>query len=409
MENDVLPGLLQEVQDKFEAAYGKSEVIRSAFDQLKKKKATYATANDFAMEVGDILAEALSSSVTGEKLPDGKMYYNIGQRLLADVLGRNFGLVSDYTGQVQGDLNKQAGIGLKVQMSEINQDRIDGIVNRLSVEDEFDKVAWLLKEPIVNFTQSIVDDSIKANIDFHAKVGLTPTISRQSTGKCCKWCDRLVGNYIYHEEPKDFYRRHQYCRCTIDYHPKNGKRQNSWSKKWSKESRDVLEARKQLNIDVRDNNRKADIQEYKHIVDVLGVKNAPISLAKFQDLKYNDSEGYMWIKRDVRFTQELASKDWSDSFKEKSRQFYDYFKENDISMSTHAISRLSRINNPKFIDVSKEDIVSLLKGEPNFTEGTQKNIYFDKIKELTVVKNKDTDDVVSIVRRKNEKESWKDV
>lgn len=164
-----------------------------------------------------------------------------------------------------------------------------------------------------------------------------------------------------------------------------------------------------MNLDVRDNNRKADIAEYKQIVEVLGVKNTPISLAKFQDLKYNDGEGYAWLKRDVRFNQELATKDWSESFKEKSRQSYQYFKQNDISMSTHALSRLPRLNNSKFVNVSEEDIVQLLQGKPNFLEGGQKYVYFAPDKQLAVIKNQDSGDVVSIVRRKSEKEDWLDV
>lgn len=47
-----------------------------------------------------------------------------------------------------------------------------------------------------------------------------------------------------------------------------------------------------MNIDIRDNNRKSDILEYRKIVDVLGVEKSPISLAEFQNLKYNDVEKY---------------------------------------------------------------------------------------------------------------------
>ena len=237
MERDILPDLLREVQEKFEASYGKSEVVRRAFEELKQKKATYVTVNDFALEVGDIMAEALSSSVRGDKLPDGKMYYNIANRLLADTLGRNFELVSGYAGQVQEDLNRSAEIGLQVQVPEVNQDRIDGLVNRLSSEDEFDKVAWLLQEPIVNFTQSIVDDSIKANVEFHYDSGLSPQIIRKEGGKCCDWCREVVGIYRYPKVPKDVYRRHQRCRCTVDYDPKNGKIQDIWSKLWRKQKK----------------------------------------------------------------------------------------------------------------------------------------------------------------------------
>ena len=271
MENDVLPGILQEVRERFERDFGKSEIVRNSFAALKAKKATYKTANEFAIEIGEILSKALGASLSADKLPDGKMYYNIAQRLLTDVLGRNHELVSGYASDVQKNLNDEAKIGMKVQVPELNQDRIAGIVNRFSSEENFEDVSWLLGEPIVNFTQSIIDDTIRKNAEFHAKTGMTPTISRKSTGRCCKWCDSLVGNYIYGEEPANFYRRHQHCTCVIDYHPKNGKRQNSWTKKFSKDSSNELEIRKQMNIDVRDNNRKADIKEYKEVVATLGV------------------------------------------------------------------------------------------------------------------------------------------
>mgnify|MGYP000857912384 FL=1 len=322
-EIDVLPKLLQEVKKEFELSYGESEIIRNAFATLEAKKATYKTANEFAIEIGEILSKALGASISADKLPNGKMYYNIAQRLLTDVLGRNHELVSGYASDVQKNLNDKAKIGLKVQVPELNQDRIAGIVNRFASEDNFEDVSWLLGEPIVNFTQSIIDDSIRKNAEFHAKTGLVPTISRQSTGRCCKWCDSLVGNYIYGEEPANFYRRHQHCTCVIDYHPKNGKRQNSWTKKFSKDSSNELEIRKQMNIDVRDNNRKADIKEYKKIVDVLGIQNAPISLAKFQDLKYNGGEGYKELKDRVRWSQASfpTEKSFNGHFRKHSEEF----------------------------------------------------------------------------------------
>ncbi|WP_247920469.1 hypothetical protein [Streptococcus oralis] len=233
MENDVLPGILQEVQDRFERDFGKSEIVRNAFATLKAKKATYKTANEFAIEVGEILSKALVSSLRADKLPDGKMYYNIAQRLLTDVLGRNYELVSGYASDVQKNLNSEAKIGLTAQVPELNQDRIDGLVNRLASEESFDDVKWLLDDPIVNFSQSIVDDSIRKNVEFHHKLGLSPKIVRRVVGHPCKWCKSLEGSYNYPEVPKNIYRRHGNCRCTVDYHPGNGKKQNVHTKSWA--------------------------------------------------------------------------------------------------------------------------------------------------------------------------------
>ena len=251
-EIDVLPKLLQEVKKEFEPAYGESEIIRNAFATLEAQKATYKTANEFAIEVGEILSKALGASISADKLPNGKMYYNIAQRLLTDVLGRNYELVSSYASDVQKNLNDKAKIGLKVQIPELNLDRIAGIVNRFSSEDNFEDVSWLLDEPIVNFTQSIIDDSIRKNAEFHHKAGLQPEIVRTSYFHCCEWCQEVEGNYKYPRVPKNVFRRHQHCRCIVDYDPKNGKVQDVWKKIWRKKDENVkIEVRKDINKDLQ--------------------------------------------------------------------------------------------------------------------------------------------------------------
>ena len=233
MVEDIVPSLLKKIKSEFEGARLDSEVLKDLLSKLHHSKASYLDANQYAIEIGEILSKALGASLTNETLPDGKMYYNIAQRVLTDVLGRNYGLVSDYAEQVQKNLNSEAKIGLAAQVPELNQDRIDGLVNRLASEESFDDVKWLLDDPIVNFSQSIVDDSIRKNAEFHHKVGLSPKIVRRVVGHPCKWCKSLEGSYNYPEVPKDIYRRHGNCRCTVDYHPGNGKKQNVHTKRWA--------------------------------------------------------------------------------------------------------------------------------------------------------------------------------
>lgn len=233
MVEDIVPSLLKKIKSEFEGARLDSEVLKDLLSKLHHNKASYLDANQYAIEIGEILSKALGASLTNETLPDGKMYYNIAQRVLTDVLGRNYELVSDYAEQVQKNLNSEARIGLTAQVPELNQDRIEGLVNRFSSEDNFEDVSWLLGEPIVNFTQSIIDDSIRKNAEFHHKVGLSPKIVRRVVGHPCKWCKSLEGSYNYPEVPKDIYRRHGKCRCTVDYHPGNGKKQNVHTKRWA--------------------------------------------------------------------------------------------------------------------------------------------------------------------------------
>ena len=249
MVEDIVPSLLKKIKSEFEGARLDSEVLKDLLSKLHHSKASYLDANKYAIEIGEILSKALGASLTNETLPDGKMYYNIAQRVLTDVLGRNYELVSDYAEQVQKNLNSEAKIGLTAQVPELNQDRIDGLVNRLASEESFDDVKWLIDDPIVNFSQSIVDDSIRKNVEFHHKVGLSPKIVRRVVGHPCKWCKSLEGSYNYPEVPKDIYRRHGKCRCTVDYHPGNGKRQNVHTKKWTDEKQKLVRKRSRIGIE----------------------------------------------------------------------------------------------------------------------------------------------------------------
>ena len=274
MEHDVLPSILKEVQQRFESEYGKSEVVSRAFAELQAKKATYKTANEFAIEVGEILSKALGASLSADKLPDGKMYYNIAQRLLTDVLGRNYEIISGYTRDVQKKLNTDAKISLKVQVPELNQDRVAGIVNRLASEENFEDVSWLFGEPIVNFSQSIIDDSIQKNAEFHHKSGLQPEIIRKSYLHCCDWCQEVQGSYKYPKVPRNVYRRHQRCRCTVDYDPKSGKVKDIWSKIWRKtDESDKIEARKDIN-------GKSQMSEVRKLALQEGISSNPIKKSR---------------------------------------------------------------------------------------------------------------------------------
>lgn len=233
--DDIVPELLDKIKADFFEQAEKSAELERLLLLARSGKANFIDAHEFATKLGKILSETLQNNISGLILPDGKMHFNIASRILNETLGTNHKMVSTYAKQVQEVLNKEAGIGLKSIQAPINQERINGLVNRLSYEEKFEDVSWILKEPIVNFNQNIVDNHIKVNADFHFKSGLKPKIVRTTDGNCCAWCSKLAGVYTYPGVNKDVFRRHDRCTCTLDYHPGNGKKQNVWSKKWSSE------------------------------------------------------------------------------------------------------------------------------------------------------------------------------
>lgn len=245
---DIAPDLLKAIQDDFKERVKTNAKVRNALKAMKSKNATFEDANSFAEAIGDALAESFKNNIKPELLPDKRMYYNIAERVVGESLKNNYNLVSEYSADVQTLLNKKANLGLKGIKPEYNADKAKGIINRISSEEKYEDISWLLEEPVTNFTQSIVDDTIKTNAEFQYKAGLKAKIIRKSTGHCCDWCEEVAGEYEYPDVPKDVYRRHRFCRCTVEYDPGNGRRQNVHSKKWRDiDENEKLEARKTIN------------------------------------------------------------------------------------------------------------------------------------------------------------------
>lgn len=246
--NDITPELLEKIEQLFDERVNASEKLKEAVSRLKLNKANYVDANNFAIEVGDILSSVLNETIDASILPDGRMYYNIADRILNPTMKKNHELITGYTKDVQTNLNKKSGLHLRAQIPELNQDRIDGIIERISNETDFDVIKWILGDPIVNFSQSVVDDSIKANVDFQSNAGLQPILIRKVRGKACKWCRALAGAYDYNDLPKEIYQRHDNCRCTIEYDPGDGKRKTVPPKKNNSDKAKKIEARRQIGI-----------------------------------------------------------------------------------------------------------------------------------------------------------------
>ena len=248
MEKDIVPGLLELIEKEFDEKTFNSEVLKKAIQALRDKKATYKDANEFAVEIGNILAEVLDTHITVGALPDGRMYFNIADRVINATLNKNYELISGYAVDVQTELNHIAGLKLKGQKPQLNQSRIDGIIERLSTE-ELEQIKWIIGEPVKNFSQSIVDDIVQENVKFHSKAGLQPKIVRKSNGWCCDWCNEVVGTYTYPDVPENVYRRHRHCDCTVEYYPGDGRRQNAHTKEWKDPERESkIEARKRIGI-----------------------------------------------------------------------------------------------------------------------------------------------------------------
>lgn len=245
MADDVAPALLDAIRRDFAENLGGRARAARLLELIRGGKGTYVDAGDYAEEVGAALADAFGRNLSGAVLPDGRMYWNIADRVVRPLLEEDHALVADAAQTVQQALNEAAGIGIRPQAVPLDQDRVDGILNRISAAMQYDDVAWVLNEPIRTFSRSVVDDSLRRNVEFQGKSGLHPRVIRRAEAHCRRWCSNLAGTYTYPNVPRDVYRRHQRCRCTVEYDPGSGRRQNVWTKAWTggEESATIQERR----------------------------------------------------------------------------------------------------------------------------------------------------------------------
>ena len=154
--------------------------------------------------------------------------------------------------------------------------------------------------------------------------------------------------------------------------------------------------------------QSADKKQYQRYKDVLE-DDAPKTLDDFQNMKYTEPEKWEKLKKKRSIFSEIADKEWTYEFKEKARNSYRKFEKEGFTLSSHALSRLPRLNKKGFPNVSEKDVLSILKQKAQYTEGEEKEVFFDEGKQLSIVKNRNTGDIVTIVRRKHRKEEWEDV
>lgn len=154
-------------------------------------------------------------------------------------------------------------------------------------------------------------------------------------------------------------------------------------------------------------NATRDANQYDRYKRIIG--DSVGNLAEFRQMKYNKPEKFDVLKKKVATYSKINKKPWSDEFKQTSKDAYDRFADKGIYMSVHALSRLPRLNKPGLPEVSEDELIKFINGMPKYTEGENKLIYFDSERQIVAVKNKNTGDIVSVVRRKNPKEMWEDV
>lgn len=227
-----------EILEEYHAAMNRSQKVKAIDLKIRRGEATYAEAQDLAIESGKNLTNSMRKHLPNA-LTDTKLYRETANTVVKQPMIESAEEIGNAAARIQQDLNELADIGINAITPEISEEHIDGIITEICNAESYESGKETLFDQIGNFLEGRVDDFVQENASFQQSAGLSPTIERIPDGNCCPWCSALAGTYDYSTLHKggDVFRRHNNCHCRVLFNPGDGskRRQNVHSKIWADE------------------------------------------------------------------------------------------------------------------------------------------------------------------------------
>jgi hypothetical protein len=215
---DIVPSLLEKIEKDFRAKVEADNEMSRLFAKFYDGDGTLHDVSLYARRLGDLLSMTLQENLTEDVLPDGKMYYNIADRILNPMMRQNFNLTMEQALIIQKMIDAKSGIGLEPISADFPESRVKQIIDSLTEDTEFEVIKARMGEPVANCSHSFADDFIKANALYREKAGMRTYLKRTLVGGACPYCVRLAGTFDYNNAPDDIYKRHDSCRCTVTFY-----------------------------------------------------------------------------------------------------------------------------------------------------------------------------------------------
>ena len=204
-----------DIAEEFKTAVNSDKIVQECLVEIRDGSRSYAVTNKLAIRVGKKLGEVLKKYEPIENIDEWD-YVD----LIPKSLGLDYEMIVNSCRMTQENINKDAGLGIKFVQPELNTDRIEGFITELRDNPEFKNISKSFYDQLVNFSESVVDDSIRDNAGVLYRAGVRTMIFRQAEFAACDWCKGIAGVYDYSEVSdtgNEIWLRHDNCKCLIDF------------------------------------------------------------------------------------------------------------------------------------------------------------------------------------------------
>lgn len=205
----------EDIREPLIEAIRNDRKAQQLYELIQSGAGTYNTASEYAIRVGECLARILRQNAPFESIAEWDL-----ENLIPQALGLDHEYVVQACEQVQLALNADAGLGINYVSPKFDGNRAYGIVAELRDNPEFVNIERTFYDQLVNFSQNVVDESIRSNATVLSNAGVQSKVVRHTEAGACAWCRAVAGTYDYADVRRtgnDVWRRHENCRCTIDF------------------------------------------------------------------------------------------------------------------------------------------------------------------------------------------------
>ena len=131
MNKDVVPELWEEIKREYGRLIKENRNIKAFLEKLNSGKAEGNDVSKYGNELGNCAAQAFLKYIRADNLPDGKLYWNIAERIVTSMMDEVYGEVNRVASLVQEKDDKANNIHIKPQKAPFPKYRIRDLTDKI--------------------------------------------------------------------------------------------------------------------------------------------------------------------------------------------------------------------------------------------------------------------------------------